>query len=158
MFEAIDDVVKNKAEEKWQSLISQNKIDVVEEIIKTKSRQISFDSMEHQDVRTIGSEWLCYQGLEHLGLPKFLSKLGFDETQVALTLTQIISRAVYPASKLKISKWIRENSAVSEISGYPQALLTKDKLYKNPLELYKNKTFLEDFLSPKTNKSCNNLG
>ena len=124
LFEETDDVVRNKAEELWQALVSQNKIDVVEEMIKTKSRQISVDSMEHRDVRTIGSEWLCYQGLEQLGLPEFLSKLGFDETQIALTLTQIISRAVYPASELKTSKWICENSAVTEITGYSQVFLT----------------------------------
>ena len=152
LFEETDAVVKNKAEELWQTLISQNKIDVVEDIIKTKSRQVSVDSLEHQDIRTIGSEWLCYQGLEQLGLSDFLTKLGFDETQIALTLTQIISRAVYPASELRTSKWIRENSAVTEITGYPKACLTKDKLYKNALELYKNKTCLENYLSRKTNE------
>ena len=152
LFEETDDVVRNKAEELWQALVSQNKIDVVEEMIKTKSRQISVDSMEHRDVRTIGSEWLCYQGLEQLGLPELLSKLGFDETQIALTLTQIISRAVYPASELKTSKWICENSAVTEITGYSQVFLTKDKLYKNALELYKNKACLENYLSRKTNE------
>ena len=152
LFEETDDVVRNKAEELWQALVSQNKIDVVEEMIKTKSRQISVDSMEHRDVRTIGSEWLCYQGLEQLGLPELLSKLGFDETQIALTLTQIISRAVYPASELKTSKWICENSAVTEITGYSQVFLTKDKLYKNALELYKNKACLENYLSQKTNE------
>ena len=69
-----------------------------------------------------------------------------------LALTQIISRAVYPASELKTSKWIKENSAVCEVTNYPVQIITKDKLYTSALKLFSVKDAMESFLSTKTNE------
>jgi hypothetical protein len=33
-------------------------------------------------------------------------------------MTQVISRAVYPGSELATSKWIKDNSAICDITGY----------------------------------------
>ena len=55
---------------------------------------------------------------------------GWDEQAVQLAVTHIISRAGYPASELRTSQWIKDNSAVCEITGYPvRKKVTKDKLY-----------------------------
>jgi hypothetical protein len=59
---------------------------------------------------------------------------------------------VYPFSENRTSKWIKENSAVCEITGYPIEKVTKDKLYKSALDLYKAKDHLEKHLSQKTNE------
>ena len=77
------------------------------------------ESIRHPDVREIGGEWLCSQALEQLKLADFLVKTGFSEEETRLALTQIISRAVYPASEFETSRWIRENSAVCSVTGYP---------------------------------------
>jgi hypothetical protein len=81
--------------------------------------------------------WIA--NIKQLRLPDFLLSLGWSHERVQLTLTQIISRAVYPASELQTSRWIRENSAVCEISGYPVEKITKDVLYTNALSLYEIK-------------------
>jgi len=70
---------------------------------------------------------------------------------VQLAATQVISRAVYPASELKTTRWIRENSAVCELTGYDMEKLTKDKLYQSSLSLYTIKDELEKHLSKRTN-------
>jgi hypothetical protein len=93
------------------------------------------NSIEHKQVRELGIEWLSLQALEELQIGKFLETLGWDEPKIQLTLTQIISRAVYPASELKTSKWMVENSAICNLTHYPKEKLTKDKLYKNALDL-----------------------
>jgi hypothetical protein len=67
-------------------------------------------------------------------------------------LTQIVSRAVYPFSENRTTRWIKENSAICEITGYPIEKITKDKLYKSALDLYKIKDSLEKHLSQKTNE------
>ena len=110
------------------------------------------ESIRHPDVREIGSEWLCYQALEQLQLADYLSNIGFSEEETRLALTQIISRAVYPASELETARWIRENSAVCELTGYPLQKITKDKLYKSALKLLSQKENIERFLSVKTNQ------
>jgi hypothetical protein len=46
-----------------------------------------------------------------------LAEAGFTEEQIQLAATQIVSRAVYPASELKTASWIKENSAIGELTG-----------------------------------------
>ena len=85
-----------------------------------------------------------YQALEQLQLPDFLSNIGFSEEEAQLAVTQIISRAVYPASELETARWIRENSGVCQITGYPIEKTTKDKLYKGSLKLFSEKEKIEE--------------
>ncbi|MDR0612498.1 MAG: hypothetical protein LBG45_03255 [Dysgonamonadaceae bacterium] len=108
------------------------------------------ESIRHPDVRETGSEWLCYQALEQLGPGDYLSNIDFNEEEARLALTQIISRAVYPASELETVRWIRENPAVCSLTGYPIEKITKNKLYKSSLKLFSEKGNIEKFLSLKT--------
>ena len=77
--------------------------------------------------------------------------MGWSERDIELAATQVISRAVHPASELGTSRWIQENSAVCELTGYPVAAINKDCLYKCALSLYKIKDELEKHLSERTN-------
>ena len=144
------------ADKLWNDLVEQNRIDIGQKEKKPPSvrqRNMVFEeSIRHPDVREIGSEWLCRQALEQLQLPDYLSNIGFTEEETQLALTQIISRAVYPASELETARWIRENSAVCEVTGYPLRKITKDKLYKSSLKLFSQKDNIEQFLSVKTNQ------
>lgn len=90
--------------------------------------------------------------LEEPGISKVLAKAGFTEEQIKLAATQIVSRAVYPASELKTALWIKENSAIGELTGYDCDNITKDKLYESALRLYTVKDQLEQHLSHKTNE------
>lgn len=95
---------------------------------------------------------MCYQAIDQLQVSVFLKNLGWDQQQVQLTLTQLIGRAVYPASELRTARWAKENSAVCEITHYPVEELTKDNLYQNALALYGIKDQLEQHLSKRTNE------
>ena len=106
----------------WDRLVSEHRIDIGQKPKKAptaRQRNMVFEaSIRHPDVREIGSEWLCYQALGQLQLADYLSNLGFTEEETRLAVTQIISRAVYLASELETARWIRENSAVYEVTGY----------------------------------------
>ncbi len=67
-------------------------------------------------------------------------------------MTQVVSRAVYPGSELATSKWIKENSAICDITGYDVNKINKDKLYQSALDLYQHKTIIENHLSTTTNE------
>ena len=92
------------------------------------------------------------QALEQLGIISFLTLKDWSPEQIQLALTHIISRATYPASELRTSEWIKENSAVCELTGYPIEKITKDKLYDISKGLYKVKGDLEKHLSKRTNE------
>ncbi len=55
---------------------------------------IDLNSIESEEVKEIGSEWLCFQTLEQLGLGAFLRSLGWEEKAIKMALLHIISKAV----------------------------------------------------------------
>ncbi len=150
LFEITDEAVKNLAERLWERIVREKRLDLTE--YAADSRHINAETMRHSNVREIGAEWLCHQTVEELDIARVLNGAGFSEEQVQLALTQIISRAVYPASELKTASWIRDNSAVCELTGYDAGKVTKDKLYEGALRLYSVKDTLEKHLSRKTNE------
>jgi hypothetical protein len=153
--EVIDDpVVRRYVEALYNKLVSEKKIDT-----GTSSgsggkdwQTIDLNSLRNRDVKDMGSEWLCYQALEQLKLRECLLKLGWEEKEIRLALTHIISRAVYPASELKTGRWIKENSSVCEITGFPKEEITKDQLYRISKLLYGEKENIENFLSSRTSE------
>lgn len=152
LFEQQDPEVARTAEMYWQQLVAGGKIDVSDQGFAKKQRMVDVDTLTHKDAREVGAEWMCYQAIEQLQVKAFLERQNWSEHQIQLALTQIISRAVYPHSELRTSRWIRENSAICEITGYPAERITKDKLYKSALNLFEVKDGLEQFLSNRTNE------
>lgn len=144
-----DPVIKKYVDELWQRIIESKKFDIAS--VENLSRMVNADTLQHTHVREIGSEWLCHNTWEKLQLTQLLLTCGFSEQEAKLAATQVISRAVYPASELRTTKWIKENSAVCELTGYDMGKLTKDKLYQSALHLYEVKDALEKHLSNRTN-------
>jgi hypothetical protein len=113
---------------------------------------VNISTLKNKDAREIGAEWLCKQAFDQLGIGDFLRQYGWDEDKIALATTHIISRAVYPASELKTVSYIKENSAITEITGFDREKITKDHLYGISHKLYKIKDPLEQYLSKRTNE------
>jgi hypothetical protein len=120
--------------------------------IKTEWETVNMSTLKNKDAREIGAEWLCKQAVDQLGIGSFLRQSGREEDQIALAVTHIISRAVYPASELKTVSYIKENSAIGEITNFDKEKVTKDKLYGISHKLYQIKDPLEQYLSRQTNE------
>jgi hypothetical protein len=154
LFEEQDNLVIDLTEQFWERIVREKRVDIVDKSQPKKLdlNLVKVDSIKHKEVREIGAEWLNLQALNQLGIGDFLTNLGWNEQKVKLTITQIIARAIYPASELKTTSWIKENSGICELTGYPLNKITKDKLYTNALDLYEIKDDLENYLSKKTNE------
>ena len=111
---------------------------------------VDLSSLKNKDGREVGAEWLCKQAFEQLGIAQYLHSKGWGADKVSLASTHIISRAVYPASELKTVSFIKENSAICEVTGFDREKLTKDSLYKISHDLYSVKDELENYLSRRT--------
>jgi transposase len=154
-----DEVVNQYVDVFYQRLIDEKRIDIDTEKYKNRKsnnikdiQKIDVNSIKNKDVREIGAEWMCYQTMHKLQLESFFKKQGWNENDIKLAQTHIISRSVYPASELKTSRWIKENSAVCEITGTDITKITKDKLYRISHKLYDVKNALEQHLSVRTNE------
>jgi hypothetical protein len=145
-----DSVLDSYVARFWNQILANKTIDVVGKSKITNAKTwVDLESIKHEEVRGVGAEYIGYQTLNKLHLNEFLTNLGWSEQKTQLTYTQIISRAVYPFSEYKTTRWIQENSAVCELSGYPLEKITKDKLYKNAWDLYEIKDELEQYFSKK---------
>jgi len=149
LFEETDPVVIKYVDELWKRIIDTQRLDIV--LFDQRVRMVDIDTINHRDVREVGAEWIGYHTWDKLQLTPLLLSKGWTEEQVQLAAAQVISRAVYPASELKTARWIKENSAVCELTGYDIEKVTKDKLYQSALSLYTLKDELEKHLSTRTN-------
>lgn len=154
-----DTTVVRHVEEFYQRMVAEKRIDVFMEKKQNKSSKngkdlqlIDLNSIRNKDVREVGAEWLSFQAICQLQIAPFLESLGWSEDQVRLALTHLVSRAVYPASELETTRWIKENSAVCEITGFDIEQITKDRLYSISKKLYSEKEALEQHLSVRTNE------
>jgi hypothetical protein len=115
-------------------------------------QRIDVSSIEMEDVREIGVEWLCKQTLEKLGFREFLEGLGWSMLQVDATLMHIISKAAFPSSEHKTAQWINDNSAVAELFNRDPFSINRFHLYRASMMLYRQKEGIEKFLSSRTNE------
>ena len=154
-----DPLVNQYVESYYNRLVTEKRIDIPQEKPRKKPSAkgkdleiIDLNSLRNKDVREIGAEWLSYQAIEQLRISTFLERQGWSEQDIRLAQTHIISRAVYPASEFETSRWIRDNSAVCEVTGFDIEKISKDKLYYIAKKLYSVKEGLEQHLSLRTNE------
>jgi len=149
-----DPTVEELANHYYQEIKLKNKIDK-----KPKSTDeietVKLNTLKNKDIREIGSESICHQAFLQLKIGQFLAQKHWGDEEIKLASTHIISRAVYPASELKTVSWIKQNSAICELTGYDPNKLTKDKLYGISKKLYQEKEGLENHLSRCTNDLFN---
>lgn len=154
-----DPIINQHVEEYYNRLVAENRIDILVDKPKKKPYAkgkdleiIDLNSIRNKDVREIGAEWLSYQATEQLQIRTFLESQGWNDEDIRLAQTHIISRAVYPASEFETSRWIKDNSAICEVTGYDIGKVTKDRLYSISKKLYEQKDSLEQHLSLTTNE------
>lgn len=107
---------------------------------------VSLSSLTQHEARSIGCENLCNSTLRLLRIREYLNRRGWSREQVALALMQIIARAVYPYSELKTVRYLKENTALSDMFKVAGGKITKDALYQSALRLWEERRGLEEWL------------
>ncbi len=119
---------------------------------KRDYQSVDLSSIEMEDVREIGIEWLCKQAIKELGLEAFLLESGFTPFQAGTAMMHLISKASYPASEHKTAQWINDNSSVAELYGRQPSEVNRFQLYEASRMLYGKREVIEQYLSVKTNE------
>ncbi len=113
---------------------------------------VDLDSVAIENVREIGSEWMCLQAMNQLGLRQYFEKAGFTPDDSNLSLLHIISRAVCPASEHATAEWLQDNTALGELMGIEAASVNHHKLYRISRLLYEHRDGIEQYLSRRTSE------
>lgn len=110
-------------------------------------QQVDINSFTGRFSSQIGGEYLCYQAMEELGIPKYLSELpGWSETQVNCGLLAIIGRLLNPCSENETACWLNENSAALELYPLKSGRINKDYLYSAALRLHTDKDNISKYI------------
>ncbi len=136
--------------EKKASLIKTDSVE--DKAIEADFENINLKTIKHDEVREVGTEWLCLQAIRELGLDTLLANSGMDQIQVNKAIALVVSRAAYPASEHKTSQWMQSSSAVTELVFGQHQKLSHQQLYLAGDALYAKKDLIEQHLCQKTNE------
>lgn len=153
LFECGDPIVEKLAHNFYREIVDKKLIDsgpLVQKPEDPALYTVDINSIELENARETGSEWMCLQALRQLEMDRCLKECGFDPMDVPLTLAHLISRAVYPASEFGTVQWMQDNSAVCELMGIKPDEVTHHHLYRISRLLSQNKDSIESWLSKKT--------
>ncbi|MDR2027060.1 MAG: IS1634 family transposase [Prevotellaceae bacterium] len=153
LFANIPDVVEKNAEYYYRRILGEKLLDThpVTAITSEKAeytpdiQKVDVKSIENEDSRTFGCEWIGKQMADRCGLTNFLSHLTDKPRTVQLMLAEIICRMAHPSSEAESSRWMSGESSLCEIFGllkYP----THKELYAAARQLYAHKSEIETFL------------
>lgn len=111
---------------------------------------IDINSLEEEDIREIGAEWLSKQAIDLSGLPVYLRGEGYSEYQVNTMLISLICKMVHPSSELEAERWLKENTALCELYNLEVDDINRHDLYRASNRYLKHKEGIEEFLYDRT--------
>jgi transposase len=112
-------------------------------------QQVDLNSLEHQDIRQIGAEYLGYSAAKQLNLKEILLTNDFNEKQANIALGSIIAKLVHPGSELNTHRHLTSTSALDEVLDTDFIKLPLKSLYKISDQLLKHKEKIEESLYKK---------
>lgn len=115
-------------------------------------QMVDINSIEDEEVRSIGAEHVVYHILKELELDTKLMELGFTNPQKEVGIGVIAGRLISPGSERKTHIWLQEISGIDELQDTDFSMLSQDRVYQVSDMLLKYKEELEKHLSW---KECN---
>ncbi len=107
---------------------------------------VDVNSVDNEDVRTVGAEHVVYETIRQLELDRKLKSLGLTSVQLALALGMIAGRMIAPGSERATHQWLLNRSGLDELMGTDLSNVSLDSAYKASDLLLKNKDALEEHL------------
>jgi transposase len=107
---------------------------------------IDLNSVEDEEARTVGAEYVVYETIKELGIDRKLKELGLNRRQVAVALGVIAGRMIVPGSERSTHYWLQNVSAFGELMGVDFSNLSLDRVYKVSDKFLKHKDCLEEHL------------
>ena len=107
---------------------------------------VDVNSVDSEDIRTVGAEHVVYETIKELGLDRKLRSFGLTRMQLSLALGMIAGRIIFPGSERATLQWLLERSALDELMGKDLSGVSLDSAYKAADLLLKNKEAIEEHL------------
>ena len=130
-------------------IISKSGFEVKKQETAADYQTVDVNTVESEDIRTVGAEHVVYETMKELELPEKLAELGFNGPQQEAALGVIAGRLIHPSSERSTHLWLQEGSAIDELLETDLSLLSQDRVYKVSDQLLTHKESLEEHLRRK---------
>ena len=112
-------------------------------------QQVDVDSMDHNNVRSVGAEHVVYETINTLDLPGLFLSLGFNRPAIDAAIGVIAAKLINPSSERATHMWLQNTSAIDDLLDTDFQTLSQDRVYKVADMLLRNKQAIEDHLRSK---------
>jgi len=102
-------------------------------------QEIDINTIENQNIRSIGPEYLGAETAKELHLDKVLKELKFNNKQINTALGSIIGKLAAPGSERSTHKYLQNISGLDELLGCDFQQLSLNQLYQISDKLVKKK-------------------
>jgi len=109
-------------------------------------QEIDVNTIENQNIRSIGAEYLGAETAKELKLDQLLKELKFNNKQINTALGSIIGKLVAPGSERSTHKYLQNISGLDELLGCDFQQLSLNQLYQISDKLVKKKDIIEQKL------------
>jgi len=133
---------------KYARKIIREQASIVEEgeYIAPAYATIDLNSVDSEDARRVGAEYVVYETIKELQIDQQLRELGFNTDQLTAALGVIAGRIIAPGSERATHHWLQNVSALDELMEADFSGLSLDRVYKVSDQLLKHKEALEEHL------------
>lgn len=107
---------------------------------------VDVNSVDNEDVRTVGAEHVVYETIKELEIDRKLRSFGLNRIQIAVALGVIAGRMIVPGSERATHQWMQHITALDELLGVDFSIVSSDSVYRASDLLLKNKDALEEHL------------
>ena len=107
---------------------------------------VDVNSVDNEDIRSVGAEHVVYETMRQLGLDRKLRSFGLTRMQLALTMGVIAGRMIAPGSERATHQWLLNRTGLDELMGVDLSNVSLDSVYKASDILLKNQDALEEHL------------
>jgi len=116
------------------------------EDISSDYQVVDVNSLDNEDARTVGAEYVVYEMIKELEIDRELRSFGLSRSQLAVALGVIVGRMIVPGSERATHQWLQNFTGLDELMDVDFSNVSLDSVYKASDLLLKNKEALEEHL------------
>jgi len=113
---------------------------------KPDFQTVDLNSLENEQIRSVGGESVVLSAIRELELDKKLEALGFNRPSIEAAIGVIAARLLAPASERATHVWLQRETALDDLMDAHFEPLSQDRVYKVSDMLLRNKDEIEGYL------------
>ena len=134
---------------KYAKTIIRRQASMVAEGEDADYQTVDVNSVDNEQSRSVGAEYVVYETIKELGIDGMLKSLGFNKHEVSAAVGVIAGRMIVPGSERATHFWMQNQTALDELMRVDFSAISLDRIYKVTDLLIKKQSAIEEHLCGK---------